>query len=594
MPLRHPIVAVLGHVDHGKTTLLDSIRGTSVAAREPGQITQWIGASMIPAATLAELCGDLLKKYKFQIKVPGLLFIDTPGHETFSNLRKRGGSAADIAILVVDVIEGLKPQTKESLEILRARRVPFIVAANKIDLIPGWRPIPGAAFEDSFSRQSPEARSQLDNRIYAIMGGLSELGFNSDRYDRIRDFTRTVAIVPVSARTKEGLQDLLSMLIGLTQAFMEKDLMASAGPAKGTVLEVKEEVGLGVTINAIIYDGVLREGDTIVVGGLKGPIVTKIRAILVPKPLDEIRDPRDRFSTAKEVVAAAGVKIGAPGLEGALPGSSLYVAPSPEAIAQYSKLLEEEIKGIVIASDKEGVVLKADTLGSLEALISSLSSKGVPIRLADIGNVSRRDVIEAGTVKDKLFRAILAFNVKLLPDAEEEAAASGVKIFQSNLIYDLMEGFLEWVDRERAEEAYREFKSLVLPGALRILPGLVFRRSKPAIVGVEVLGGRIRPGYPLMSEDGRLIGEILQIQDKGKTIEEALRGMQVAISIDKPTVGRQISEGDVLYVAVPDHHIRALSSKFKDRLSGEDLELLGRISEISRRRDALRFQAQPV
>ncbi|MEM2882915.1 MAG: translation initiation factor IF-2 [Candidatus Bathyarchaeia archaeon] len=594
MPLRHPIVAVLGHVDHGKTTLLDSIRGTSVAAREPGQITQWIGASMIPAATLAELCGGLLKRYRFQIKVPGLLFIDTPGHETFSNLRKRGGSAADIAILVIDVIEGLKPQTKESLEILRARRVPFIVAANKIDLIPGWKPLPGAPFEDSLARQSPEVRADLENRVYALMGGLSGLGFNSDRYDRIRDFTKTVAIVPVSARTKEGLQDVLSMLIGLTQAFMEKDLMTAMGPARGTVLEVKEEIGLGVTINAIIYDGVLREGDTIVVGGLKGPIATKVRAILVPKPLDEIRDPRDRFSTAREVVAAAGVKIGAPGLEGALPGSSLYAAPSPDAVAQYSKLLEEEIKGIVIASDKEGIVLKADTLGSLEALISSLSSKGIPIRLADIGNVSRRDVVEAGTVKERLLRAVLAFNVKLLPDAEEEAAASGVKIFRSNLVYGLMEEFLEWMERERADEAYREFKSLILPGAMRILPGFVFRRSKPAIVGVEVLGGRVRPGYPLMTEDGRLVGEILRIQDRGKDIEEAPRGMQVAVSIDKPTVGRQISEGDILYVAVPDSQIRALSSKFRERLSSEDLELLGKISEISRGRDALRFHPQPV
>jgi translation initiation factor 5B len=587
LPLRHPIVAVLGHVDHGKTTLLDSIRGTSVASREPGQITQWIGASMMPAASLAEVCGSLLQRYRFQIKVPGLLFIDTPGHETFSNLRKRGGSAADIAILVIDVVEGLKPQTRESLEILRARRVPFIVAANKVDLIPGWRPDPGAPFADSYARQSPEVRADLENRIYGLMGGLSGLGFNSDRYDRIKDFTKTVAIVPVSAKTKEGLQDLLSMLIGLTQAFMEEDLTVTMGPARGTVLEVKEEVGLGVTINAIIYDGVLKEGDTIVVGGLKGPIATKVRTILIPKPLDEIRDPRDRFSTAREVVAAAGVKIGAPGLDGALPGSSLYVAPSPEAIARHSKSLEEEIKGIIITSDKEGIVLKADTLGSLEALISSLSSRGIPIRLADIGNVSRRDVVEAGTVKERLFRAVLAFNVKLLPDAEEEASASGVKIFRSDLVYGLMDEFIEWMERERAEEAYREFKGLILPGAMRILPGFVFRRSKPAVVGVEVIEGRLRPRYPLIAEDGRRIGEILQIQDKGKDIEEALRGMQVAVSIDKPTVGRQISEGDVLYVAVPESHVKALLSKFRDRLSEGDLELLERISEASKKRHAL-------
>jgi len=308
MPIRQPIVCVLGHVDTGKTLLLDKIRKTSVQAREAGGITQHIGASFFPVDTLKQLVGPLLSMVKSEIEIPGLLVIDTPGHEAFTNLRKRGGSAADIAILVIDILRSFEAQTYECIEILKARKTPFLVAANKIDRVPGWKSYSDTPFLRAYQAQDPYVRQDLDTKLYDIIGVFSRLGFKTDRFDRIKDFTKTVAIVPTSAKTGEGITDLLMVLIGLTQQHLKKRLQTTEGPAKGTVLEVKEEPGLGLTLNTIIYDGTLQKDDMIVVGGKEKPIVTRIRAILVPKPLDEIRDPRDKFSSVNSVSAAAALQ----------------------------------------------------------------------------------------------------------------------------------------------------------------------------------------------------------------------------------------------------------------------------------------------
>jgi len=587
MPVRQPIVCVLGHVDTGKTLLLDKIRKTSVQAREAGGITQHIGASFFPVDTLKQLCGSLLSMVKGEIEIPGLLVVDTPGHEAFTNLRRRGGSVADIAILVIDVLRGFETQTYECIEVLKARKTPFLVAANKIDRIPGWKSYPDTPFLKTYQMQNPYVKQDLDNRIYDIIGTFSRLGFRADRFDRIKDFTKTVAVVPTSAKTGEGITELLMVLVGLTQQYLKKRLQTTEGPAKGTVLEVKEEPGLGLTLNTIIYDGVLRKDDLIVVGGKEKPIVTRIRAILVPKPLDEIRDPRDKFSSVNSVSAAAGVKIAAPELEGALAGAPLYAVPQGEDPQKYVKLVSEEIEKIRIITDIDGVVLKADTLGSLEAIAESLKRNSVPIRLADVGDVSKRDVVEAGVVKEHepLYGVVLAFNVKVLPDAEEEAKNRSIKIFHENIIYRLVDDYLSWLRTKQEAKLEKEFETLIKPGKIRILEGYVFRRAKPAIVGVEILAGKIKPKYRLVrAKDGEDVGEIQQIQEKGKALPEAQQGMQVAISIDKPLVGRHIFEKDVLYVKVPEAHAKALLTTFVDKLTMEEQETLNEYVNLMRKK----------
>jgi translation initiation factor 5B len=584
--LRQPIVVVLGHVDHGKTSLLDKIRGTAVIKKEPGEMTQHIGASLVPASAINELTKPLRSLFNIQLKIPGLLFIDTPGHEAFSNLRKRGGSIADFAILVIDINEGVKKQTIESIEILRSRKVPFLVAANKIDKIPGWKANEWEPYLVTIKKQSRSVVEELDKRIYRLVGELSSLGFNAERFDKVKDFTKTLAIVPVSAKTGEGIAELLAVLAGLTQRYLTQQLMFTEGPASGVVLEVKEVVGLGTCIDTIIYNGILRRGDLIVVGGLNKPIVTKVRALLMPRPLDEMRAPEGSFINVDEVVAASGVRISAPDLDEVIAGAPMYVIPSESLVNDYVRKVSEEVSLIRFKKDVEGLVIKADALGTLEAIVNTLESKGVPVRIADVGPLTKREVIEASIVakKNKYLGAVLLFNVKPLPDAEELALKEGIKILSDNLIYRLIESYEKWVNELREEERRRELLKTVFPAKIKVLPGCVFRRSDPAIVGVEVLGGVIRPGYPLMRDDGRELGVIMQIQDKGKNVMEAKKGSSVAISIrGNVMVGRHFDENDILYTNPTEEDLRKVITKFKEDLDEGVVDIIKEIIKIKQK-----------
>jgi len=587
--LRSPIVVVLGHVDHGKTSLLDKIRGTAVVKKEAGEMTQHVGASFVPSYVIESIAEPLKKIISFKLRIPGLLFIDTPGHEAFANLRRRGGSIADFAILVIDVIDGVKPQTIESIEILRSRKVPFLVAANKIDKILGWRPYIDKPFLETIKMQEPSVQRELDNKIYGIVASLSSLGFSADRFDRIRDFRRTVAIVPVSAKTGEGIPELLAVLAGLTQQYMSDRLIFAEGPAVGSVLEVKEEPGLGTTIDVIIYDGVIRRGDLFVTGGVEGPIVSRVRALLLPKPLDEMRAPSDRFSSVDEVYAAAGVKIVAPGLEDVVAGAPIRVVWDEKEIEDVKKRIYDEIRELRIFSpDIAGIVVKADTLGTLEALIDMLRKRSIPIRIADVGPLTKNEVLEALITRssNRYYGVILLFNVDMLREAREIVEINKIPVFQNNIIYRLVEEYLEWVEKEKSEEIRRGLDNLYRPGKIRVLPGYVFRRSDPAIVGVEVLGGVIRPGYPLIREDGKRIGFIMQIQERGRSLDIARTGASVAISIrGNVMVGRHFDEGDTLYTDIPEDHLQQLVEKYWNYLSDDEKIVLREIVEIKRKID---------
>ncbi|MCD6276545.1 MAG: translation initiation factor IF-2 [Thermoplasmata archaeon] len=572
MNIRQPIVSVLGHVDHGKTTLLDKIRGTSVAQREAGKITQHIGATEVPIEAIYRICGKLIKK---EFKVPGLLFIDTPGHEAFTTLRARGGSLADLAVLVIDINEGIMPQTVESINILKRYRTPFVIAANKIDLLFGWKNCENEPFIVAFQKQKEKVKELLDEKVYSIVERLYELGFSAERYDRISDFTQNVAIIPMSAKLGIGIADLLLVLVGLAQKFLEKELHTEEGAGEGTVLEVKEERGLGKTIDVIVYSGIFRKGDVIVVGSTGEPIVTKIKAILKPKPLDEMRDPRDRFLAVEEVHAAAGIKIAAPNLENALAGSPVIVAN--ENLEDAISRVKRET-AIHIELQEEGVIIKADALGSLEALAYELKQEGIPIKKADIGDISKRDIVDSQTIGNPLYRVILGFNVRVLPEAEKEAHKA--KIFTSDVIYKIVEDYKEWVENKKRELEAQKRLEITFPGKFKILPEYIFRLSKPAIVGIRVLGGRIRVGQRILREDGRVVGRIKSIRKEDTNVTEAIMGEEVAIAIDDVTIGRQLKAGEIYYIDIPEDHGRKL---FKMNLSYEDREVLEEIARIKRK-----------
>ncbi|MBP2143317.1 translation initiation factor 5B [Methanococcus voltae] len=589
MALRCPIVSVLGHVDHGKTSLLDKIRTTRVTTREAGGITQHIGASEIPIGTIKKVSKDLLSIFKADLSIPGILVIDTPGHEAFTSLRKRGGALADIAILVVDINEGFKPQTIEAINILKQCKTPFVVAANKLDKISGWNSVEGP-FVTNFNeqKQHPNALTDFEIKLYEnVIAPLNELGFEADVFSRVKDTTTTINILPVSAMTGEGIPDLLIIIAGLAQKFLEQKLGLNVdGYAKGTVLEIKEEKGLGKTIDAIIYDGIAKAGDYVVIGNPDGIITSKVKALLKPKALDEMMDPRDKFKPSKQIVAATGVKISAPDLDNVIAGSPLRIVPKSQIEVAKEEIVQE-IEDFEIKLDEEGIIIKADTMGSLEALATELRKKDVKIKKAEVGDVNKKDVIEAASyaISNPYNGAIIAFNAKVLNDAKLELEKNDVKLFEDKIIYKLVEDYEDWIKELEESLKSDELNKLTKPAILKILPNCIFRQKAPAVCGVEVLYGTLKVGSNIMLEDGKRVGYVKELRNsQQETIKEAKVGMQVPISIDGSLIlGRHAKEEDILYVEVPEPEVRKFYHEYKSELRGDELEALNRYTELKQK-----------
>ncbi len=585
MRIRQPIVVVLGHVDSGKTSILDKIRGTGVQGREAGGITQHIGASFLPTETIKKLTGPLYEKLsKGEHTIPGLLVIDTPGHEIFTNLRARGGSAADIAILVVDANRGFQPQTTESLKILESRKVPFVVALNKTDMVSGWKKSDTPFISMAIKEQDPFVQTSIDEKIYNVVAALSVLGYQSEAFYRVHDFKKEISIVPVSARTGVGIPELLAVLIGLAQQFLQKRLAQEEKSTRGIVLEVNDEVGLGPTANIILIDGHLKKEDNIIIAKRDSVVITKPKAMLLPKPLDEMRDPRDKFKPINEVYAAAGIKIASPDLDGVLPGSTVYATDDDEEAKNLKKLIESEMKSVFIKTETKGIILKCDTIGSLEALTEMLRRQNIPISLADIGPVTRRDIMEAKAVKEnnRHLGVILAFNVKITPEAQTESDNYHVKIFDDKIIYSLIDTYTQWIDDDSADLENSMFSELIPISKFTFLKGYIFRNSNPAVFGIRVDVGTLRQKISFMNKTGKKIGVIHQLQHENKTVETAKTGQEVACSVQNIAIGRQIQEEDVFYTLPPPDDAKQYLNKFKNKLSSEELYTLNEIVEIIR------------
>ncbi len=555
----------MGNVDAGKSQIIDTIKKTSIVESEPGRITQSIKAYAVPIEGVKEICKNLLDLSK--IKVPGLLFLDTPGHKAFSNLRKRGGSLADIAILVVDVQEGLKPQTIESIEILKETKTPFVVALNKIDLLQGWQKKESGLIKN-ISVQNESTKQLLEKKLYDLVAALYEKGLNAERFDRVDDYTKQLAMIPVSAKTAEGIPELLMVITGLAQKFLESSLnYESESPAKGTVLEIVEERGLGATADVIIYDGQIKVGDQIVLGTLNNPVVTKVKALLLGE--------EGRFKQLKDAHAAIGIKIAAPNLNEVIPGMPVRVAN--KELEKTKIEIMQEVKELTLELDDEGIIVKADSLGSLEGLINLLREKKVKIKRASIGPVSKKDVAEASSEVDVLNQVILAFKVKTLESDQ-------VKVFSGNVIYTLFENFEAWLVKTREEREANKIKNLVWPCKIKILEGYIFRQSNPAIVGVDILAGKLKAGTPVFKEN--VVTSVKAIQHEGENVSEAKKGQSVAVSLPDVTVNRQIKEGDVLYTDVSEEHFKAFK-KLKKYLNEDEILVLKEIAEFKRKSNSM-------
>lgn len=566
------------------TTLLDRIRNTAVASKEAGGITQHIGASEVTIASIEETCGELLKASKMKITIPGLLFIDTPGHEAFTNLRSRGGALADIAILVVDITKGFEPQTLEAINILKEYKTPFIVVANKIDLMTGWRATKSKTLSGALKEQNESVQTELDDNIYKTIGRLSELGFESELYSRVHDFQKELAVVPLSAKTGEGIADLLMVVTGLAQRYLEERLkMEITGKARGSILERKEMKGLGMTIDVILYDGTLHVNDTIAFATSNGVGTSKVKALLKPKSYT-VGTSASAFDYVNSVGAASGVRISGNGLEDAMPGSPIVDSSSPDYTSQITAEMGE-----VFSVDPKGAILKSDSIGSMDAISKLMKGAGFGISKKGIGNVTKRDVIDAFTMLSiaPAGTAILAFNVHVDEDAMETAEVSGIKIIKSDIIYKLVDDYKAFVDDREKQSTKKIEERITYPGSIYVLPGMCFRASHPAIFGIDVIGGRLRPGYRVMNDEGEIIGKIKGLQNEKTPVESARRGDKIAISIEGPTFGRQITEGQTLYVFVSEEDQRMFAKDYGYLINDEEKALLSKIAQILKKRSTV-------
>ncbi len=561
--LRQIILAIMGHVDHGKSHIVDIIKKTSIVKSEPGRITQSIKAYSVSLQAIKDICKDLLDIKK--IKIPGLLFVDTPGHKAFTNLRKRGGSLADISILVIDINEGIKPQTLESIEILKENKTPFVIAFNKIDLLNGWHSKQDSFLLKNIQSQTASVQKLLDERLYNLVGKLYELNIQAERFDRIEDFTKTIAIVPTSAKTAEGIPELLMVITGLAQKFLETQLSYDPkSPAEATILEITEEKGLGLCMDAILYKGKIKVNDTIVIGTLKEPVATKVKALFLVE--------KNQLKPIKEAEAAIGVKISAQNTESVIPGMPLKVANKD---LEKTKIeIKELVEEITFELDKDGVVIKADSIGSLEALINLLREKNILIKKASTGNISKKDIAETLATQNPLYKVILGFNIQSLESSE-------VKVFVNNIIYNLVENFEKWLKEEKQKIEEKLFSNLPKPCKIKLLQGYVFRQSDPAVCGVEILSGILKPGVSLMKED-KAITEAKELQHEGKKLQEAKRGEQIALSMPRVTMGRQLKENDILYSDLTEEQFRTYK-KIKENLKDEEKQILKEIAELKRK-----------
>jgi translation initiation factor 5B len=543
MAIRSPIVSVLGHVDHGKSSILDSIRGTNIVRGEAGAITQAIGASIMPISLIRKKCGPIIDSLKMNITIPGLLFIDTPGHAAFTSLRKRGGNLADIAIVAIDINEGLKPQTIEAIEILRAFKTPFVIAANKVDLIQGFRKT-SDLFSLCFKAQTEEVQTKIDTKMYELIGFLYEkFKISAERYDRVDDYTKQVAIIPCSAKEFVGLNELLMVITGLAQKFLEESLKLDiSGPAKGIILEVKEDKGLGRSIDAIIYDGSLKAGDSIIIGTMSEPLIAKVRALLLPEALKDMRDKKSKFKVIKEIVAAIGVKISSPDLTDDVIAGMPIVGIRDQNMDELKLSLKKQVSEVAFETDKKGLIVKADTLGSLEALLKLLREQDILIRRASIGNITKKDISDAETSyeSDPLHSVILGFNIR------SEKSTDKVNIIVRDIIYSLLDEYKLWSGKVKSDLEAKELQTLSRPAKIEVLQNCIFRQSGPCIAGIEVIEGHIKSGTFIMDKNGNRIDVIKSMQSENKSVNEAEKGRQVAASFPNIIAAKKLVEGEIL------------------------------------------------
>ena len=545
-------------------------------------------------------------KEKPKFDSPGIIFLDTPGHESFGSIRNRSGSVADIAILIVDIVEGFKPQTIQSIEILEQNDIPFIIVGNKVDRIHQWESKRGRSSWQSWNEQSKDVQKMADDFYYKLLGQVaSHSKFNLAKYwDGIKtfDIKNDRLFVPMSAKEGEGLQDLLFVILAMAEKFAREDLIIhSEDMAEGYVLESREEIGVGKTIDIILTKGTIRVGDSVAYNTNDGPIAdsshadestsVRIRSIRRPMGMAEMRDAGKRWENIQSASAASGLKLVIPRMKEIHIGSKIFFPKPEEDLEPIFKEMKLENKRIrddapimcSICSEvlsrkefstrhtnpsaqgegfspgcqtarevREGAVVKARTFGGLEAVLYELKKRKIPISHAEVGPVNKRDVREILATGNDEHKFLIALAVKgnvqveqEIKDAEKSKKSVDFNYIQGDILYQIMDQIDERVEEIRETAANSDSGILFRPAQIRYL-NMSFK-DKPAVFGVQVLKGQIRVGQELLRSDGtgRVLGKILSIGTDGETV--AHEGEQVPIQVNIRFSRSNIIDDEIFY-----------------------------------------------
>merc|ERR1712018_74659 len=360
---------------------------------------------------------------------------------------------------------------------------------------------------------------------------------------------------------------------------------------QATVLEVKAIPGLGTTIDIVLVNGKLREGQTMIVAGQEGPIVTQIKALLTPSKMQDLRV-KNSYIEHKEIVAAQGVKIAAKELEKTICGLNMLVANHSDEVEvckeEMAKRLETALSSFKIKD--RGVFVQASTLGSLEALLEFLRSEKIPYAGVKIGPVVKKDVMKASVMleHEEKYTMILAFDVKVERDAQEMADSVGVKIFRADIIYHLFDQFSAYQENLKRQKR-EQFKNVaVFPCKLRVMPNFVFNSRDPIVCGVQIEAGIVRQGTPMCvpSKSFLEVGIVTSIQSNHKEVETARKGEEVCVKIEpipgeSPKMfGRHFDETDLLVSKISRASIDACKDYFRDDLSKSDWQLMIELKKV--------------
>jgi translation initiation factor 5B len=383
------------------------------------------------------------------------------------------------------------------------------------------------------------------------------------------------------------------LLCQISQRKLVRSLMWHAN-LQCTVLEVKAIDGLGMTVDVLVVNGTLKEGDRAAFCTLDGPIVTEIRGLLTPPPSREMRI-KSEYIHHKEVHGALGVKLIGNNLDKVMAGTPVMVVGKDDE--------EDDIKAEVMAdltnlesklsTDKLGVLVQASTLGALEALLQFLrvdTKPPIPVSAIGIGTVHKRDVTKISIMNEKghsEYATILAFDVPIERDAREYAQEVNVRIMTADIIYHLFDQFTRFMDELNEKRRAEASAIAVFPSIIRILPQHIFNQKDPIIVGIEIVEGILKVGTPLCvpALGGLHIGKVESIESNGRIIETARKGLSVAVKIvneSNPTLtyGRQFDSSHLLYSTLTRASIDALKAHFKDQLDNEDWKLVVKLKKV--------------